>query len=151
MKSFHFHAKMSVFVEQWMFSAILFGFGGQFSNFCEKIVLTKEIYQIPEKNLFSIFAWKIGLKWCIFATYAKISISFDQIWWKCRIIPHISQENRVKISRISREIQINISRETGRENSGFPGKEFPRCQPYYEWLLVMLDEFYHFLAVRKCC
>jgi len=27
---------MIVFVEQLMFAAILFGFGGQFSGFCEK-------------------------------------------------------------------------------------------------------------------
>ena len=70
------------------------------------------------KSISSIFACKIDLKWCIFVTYAKISIYFGQNCWKCSENPHISQIKRKNISRISREIQAKISRETGREFSG---------------------------------
>ena len=76
------------------------------------------------KSISSIFACKIDLKWCIFVTYAKITIYFGRNCWKCSENPHISQIKRKNISRISREIQAKISRETGREFSGI-SREFP--------------------------
>ena len=127
-KSFQFHYKTSVFVEQWMFSAILFRFERLFFNFCEKNIFDPG--NLPNtgskssKSISSTFTCKIDLKWCIFVTYAKISIYFGQNFWKCSENPHISQIKRKNISRISREIQAKISRETGREFSGI-SREFP--------------------------
>ena len=92
------------------------------------------------KSISSIFACKIDLKWCIFVTYAKISIYFGQNCWKCSENPHISQIKRKNISRISREIQAKISRETGREFSGisreFPGGNSRDGNPNHHIILV---------------
>ena len=132
-KSFHFDAKMIVFGEQWMFSAILFGFGGQFSDFCEKIVLTQDVSEIPAKNLFSIIALKNWPKMLYFCNLCTNKYFFWSDLLKLQEnSPYFSKKvpqnfpnfpgNSEKYFPGNGKRKFGISRE-------FPGREFPGCHP----------------------